>query len=226
MSNVAALSDSAELDSMRHIATANVGLTAIRLLDIVLASLALLLVAPLMLLLAGLVMLGDGGPPIFAHKRLGQGGKTFKCLKFRSMHVDSDRRLKAILESDPEARAEWAANHKLKDDPRITWLGGFLRKWSLDELPQLFNILAGEMSIVGPRPIVAAEAHFYGRYINEYYKVRPGLTGLWQVSGRSDVSYRRRVVMDVLYTRNRSLWLDVKIIALTVPAILVARGSY
>ncbi len=226
MSNVAALSDSAELDSMRHIATANVGLTAIRLLDIVLASLALLLVAPLMLLLAGLVMLGDGGPAIFAHKRLGQGGKTFKCLKFRSMHVDSDRRLKAILESDPEARAEWAANHKLKDDPRITWLGGFLRKWSLDELPQLFNILAGEMSIVGPRPIVAAEAHFYGRYINEYYKVRPGLTGLWQVSGRSDVSYRRRVVMDVLYTRNRSLWLDVKIIALTVPAILVARGSY
>ena len=128
--------------------------------------------------------------------------------------------------TDFRARAEWDQDHKLRDDPRVTALGRFLRRSSLDELPQLLNILAGEMSVVGPRPIVEAEIRRYGRYFQDYCAVKPGLTGLWQVSGRNDVTYRRRVAMDVLYCRRKSLVLDLKIITMTVPALLSARGCY
>ena len=142
------------------------------------------------------------------------------------MGVDAPDRLAAVLAEDPEARACWERDHKLKNDPRITPIGGFLRRSSLDELPQLINVLRGDMSIVGPRPITMVEAERYGRYIVEYVSVAPGITGLWQISGRNDVSYRRRVALDVAFARSRSLPLYVKIAVMTVPAVLFARGSY
>lgn len=199
---------------------------ACRAFDIVFALAALVFAAPLMLAVALAVKLGDGGPALFGHQRIGVGGRPFRCLKFRSMVVDADARLARLLESDPAARLEWARDHKLRKDPRITLIGDFLRKSSLDELPQLFNVLRGEMSIVGPRPIVAAEARRYGQRFGWYCAVRPGITGFWQVSGRSDTTYRRRVAMDTVYARNKSFWWDVKIVFLTVPAVLFARGSY
>jgi lipopolysaccharide/colanic/teichoic acid biosynthesis glycosyltransferase len=141
------------------------------------------------------------------------------------MVSDADVRLVQLLAESAQAREEWARDHKLRRDPRITPIGSFLRRSSLDELPQLFNVLKGEMSLVGPRPIVHSEIERYGRYFREYCRVRPGITGLWQISGRSNVSYRRRVALDVTYVRSKSLVLDIKILALTLPCVLVARGS-
>ncbi len=197
-----------------------------RTADLVIATAAIIALAPLLLTTALVVWLQDGGPAFFGHRRVGEGGKSFKCWKFRSMVVNSQERLAEYLSANPEAALEWAQYHKLKDDPRITALGRFLRKSSVDELPQLFNVLVGEMSIVGPRPIVDAECAKYRRYISEYYSVRPGITGLWQVCGRNDVSYRRRVAIDVTYVRERSLLLDAKILLMTVPAILTSKGTY
>lgn len=199
---------------------------ACRAFDVVIAALALLFAAPLLVVVAIAVKMADGGPALFGHERIGAGGRTFRCLKFRSMVVDADVRLARLLEADPAARSEWMRDHKLRRDPRITAIGEFLRKSSLDELPQLFNVLRGEMSIVGPRPIVAAEAPRYGDRFAWYCRVRPGITGLWQVSGRNNTTYRRRVAMDTVYARNKSLWWDAKIVFLTVPAVLFARGSY
>jgi exopolysaccharide production protein ExoY len=199
---------------------------AIRTLDMSVAVLALLFLAPVFLLVAVLVFVSDPGPVFFAHRRIGQGGRLFPCLKFRSMVIDSQERLDKLLASDPVKRAEWELNHKLKDDPRITAIGRFLRKSSLDELPQLLNVVRGDMSLVGPRPIVMAEAVRYGRYIKDYCSVRPGITGLWQISGRSDLSYRRRVALDTTYARAKSLGLDIKILLVTVPAVFAQRGSY
>lgn len=199
---------------------------AVRALDIVIASLALLLFLPMMVLIAAAVYLGDPGSVVFAHRRIGIGGRTFRCLKFRSMATDAEQRLAHLLQNDPAAREEWLRDHKLKNDPRITGIGGFLRKSSLDELPQLINVLRGEMSLVGPRPIVEAEIERYGRYFRHYCAVRPGITGLWQISGRNNVSYRRRVVFDVTYSRKMSFLLNVKILALTVPSVIFAKGSY
>lgn len=196
-----------------------------RAFDIVAAAILLALFAPLMLLLYILISV-DGGYAIFAHPRVGEGGRTFHCLKFRSMRIDSAARLQEILQRDPEARAEWERDHKLRRDPRITPLGRFLRASSLDELPQLLNIIRGEMSVVGPRPIVQAEVVRYGPRIASYHRMRPGLTGLWQVSGRNNVQYRRRVAMDVLYSRRSSFLLDMNILARTVPAVLMSKGSY
>ncbi len=196
-----------------------------RAFDVLSAALLLAFVAPLMLILYALVSL-DGGPAIFAHRRVGEGGRTFSCLKFRSMHTDAAERLQDILLNDPQARAEWAKDHKLRRDPRITPLGRFLRASSLDELPQLFNIIRGEMSVVGPRPIVQAEVVRYGARFESYRRTRPGLTGLWQVSGRNNVDYRRRVAMDVLYARRSSFLLDLKIVMMTIPAVLLSKGSY
>ncbi len=187
---------------------------------------AILLLLPLLLLTMLAVRITSPGPIFFAHHRLGLGGKTFPCLKFRTMVVDAQQRLQHILESDPEARAEWLRDHKLKKDPRITSIGKFLRASSIDELPQFLNVLRGEMSIVGPRPIVTGEIPRYGRYFVHYCSMRPGITGLWQVSGRNDVSYRRRVAMDVRYSQIRSFDLNFRIIVLTVPMVLLARGSY
>lgn len=197
--------------------------------DLTNRTLALLLIVfllPLLVAVAVAVWAQDRGPVLFAQRRLGRGGRSFRCLKFRTMAVDAEERLALLLSSDPFARAEWERDHKLRRDPRVTRLGGFLRKSSLDELPQLFNVLRGDMNLVGPRPIVEAEISRYGRRYLHYCSVRPGITGLWQVSGRNDVSYRTRVAMDCLYARRRTLGLDLYILAATIPVVLARRGSY
>ncbi len=193
--------------------------------DQVAAIVLLALLAPLLLILAMLVR-ADGGPAFYRHRRIGAGGRVFDCLKFRSMVVDAEGALNRLLASDPAAAAEWAATQKLRNDPRITRIGRFLRASSLDELPQLFNVLRGEMSLVGPRPIVRDEVARYGCDIEHYYAAKPGLTGLWQVSGRSDMSYDRRVQLDVWYVRNWSLWHDIAILFKTVPAVFLQRGAH
>lgn len=198
----------------------------IRLLDIIIALCMLVALAPLMALTAIIIFASDPGPIFFAHSRIGRYGRKFPCLKFRSMVVDAEARLQHLLRTDPVARAEWDRDHKLRNDPRIIGIGRFLRKSSIDELPQLFNVLTGDMSIVGPRPIVSAEVPRYGRYFQHYCMVRPGITGLWQVSGRNDTSYRRRVAFDVVYCRTQSLAMNVRIIAATVPSVLMQSGSY
>lgn len=196
-----------------------------RVIDVIGAASLLLFVMPLMVTIAGLIFAQDGAAPIFAQRRIGRDGRPFSCLKFRSMVPGAEDRLGELLAADPAARAEWERDHKLRRDPRITRLGHFLRKTSLDELPQLLNVIRGDMSLVGPRPIVQAEIWRYGRRFDTYCTVRPGLTGLWQVSGRNDVSYRRRVAMDVVYARNRCLGLYVRVLAATVPAVLMRRGA-
>ena len=195
-------------------------------MNIAVALAALIFLLPVMLLVALAIYAQDGGPVLFAHRRIGLNGRHFYCLKFRSMAIDAEARLAALLASDPAARTEWQRDHKLRCDPRVTPLGAFLRKTILDELPQFFNVLRGDMSIVGPRPIVEAEVAKYGRRFRDYCTVKPGITGLWQVSGRNDTSYRTRVALDCVYARHRSFSLDAYIIACTVPAVLARRGSY
>jgi lipopolysaccharide/colanic/teichoic acid biosynthesis glycosyltransferase len=197
-----------------------------RVLDVLIASAVLIFVAPLMVVVALAIKIQDGGPIFFGHSRIGYEGRNFRCWKFRSMVVDAEARLAALLSRDPQARREWETDHKLRKDPRITLLGRFLRVSSIDELPQLFNVLKGEMSLVGPRPIVTAEIARYGRRFPRYCSVRPGITGLWQVSGRNDVSYRRRVAMDTVFAKNSSPTLYVKILFATIPAVLRREGSY
>ncbi|HUY68620.1 MAG TPA: undecaprenyl-phosphate galactose phosphotransferase WbaP [Alphaproteobacteria bacterium] len=186
---------------------------------------ALIVLSPLIAILA-LIVRCDGGPALYRHRRIGLNGKRFTCLKFRSMVMDADAVLHAHLEADPAAREEWHHDHKLRDDPRVTRMGRFLRHTSLDELPQLFNVLRGDMSIVGPRPIIVAEAARYDHDIAFYYRVRPGITGLWQVSGRNDVSYAERVRMDSWYVRNWSLWNDIAIVCKTFAAVMRQDGAY
>ena len=198
----------------------------IRVIDVVGASFALVFFAPILIIVALVVMLaGGGGPILFAHTRVGHNGRHFHCLKFRTMVHDAEARLQQLLDSDPEARLSWQRDQKLRNDPRITPVGRFLRVSSLDELPQFWNVLMGEMSLVGPRPITDAEVMRYGRYFADYISVKPGITGLWQISGRNDVSYRRRVAMDVAYARSQSVSLFLRILVFTVPAVLMARGS-
>ena len=192
--------------------------------DHVVAMLLLVLLTPLLLVLSILVRL-DGGPAFYRHRRIGAGGRTFDCIKFRTMVLDSDAVLRRVLQQDPTAAEEWAATQKLRNDPRVTRLGQFLRRSSLDELPQLLNVLRGEMSLVGPRPIVQAEIARYADNIDYYSETKPGLTGLWQVSGRSDTSYARRVRLDVWYVRNWTLWHDVAILLKTIPAVFLQRGA-
>lgn len=200
--------------------------TVNRALDLTIATIAIVLLLPVMALLALAIWLQDRGAPVFVQQRIGRGGRPFPCLKFRTMLVDSDRVLMDHLSAHPEALAEWIADRKLRNDPRITALGRFLRKSSLDELPQLFNVVTGAMSLVGPRPIVAEEIHRYGRYFQHYCSIRPGITGLWQVSGRNDVSYRRRVVLDCVYSRSKSVPLDLIILTRTVQTVIRRRGCY
>lgn len=197
-----------------------------RLIDILGASAVLLITFPFLIILSIALKLNSPGPLFYIQRRIGLGGQEFSCIKFRTMCKDADAALQMHLMISSAARAEWARDHKLRDDPRITQLGSVVRKLSLDEFPQLINILRGEMSLVGPRPIVRSEVTRYGRYFEEYCRVRPGLTGLWQVSGRNDVSYRRRVSIDCYYVRNKSLLLDLKILFRTVPVVLGAKGSY
>ncbi|MBW0175290.1 MAG: sugar transferase [Vulcanococcus sp.] len=196
--------------------------------DIVFSLLVLGLGSPLFLLLAVLVKLSSRGSVFYCQRRIGRGYKGFGCLKFRTMRRDADRVLAAMLEADPKLRAEFERDHKLKRDPRITPLGKFLRRSSLDELPQFINVLRGEMSVVGPRPIVWDELRRYGRNMDEVLSVRPGLTGLWQVSGRNNLTYRTRVRLDLTYVRNRSFWLDLGIVLRTIGVVLLPmdRGAY
>ena len=197
-----------------------------RILDLVLAVPLLIVLAPIVGLLALAVWINDGGPAFYGQMRIGRHGRSFRCWKFRSMVTDSDAVLARVLALSPQARAEWARDHKLRTDPRITWMGRLLRSSSLDELPQLWNVLCGEMSLVGPRPIVVAEIGRYGARFHDYCTCRPGITGLWQVSGRNNLSYRRRVAIDAVYARRASLRLDLFILARTIPAVLLRRGSY
>ena len=195
-----------------------------RTFDILVSISILLVLFPLMIGLYWLVG-RDGSPATFGHARIGRNGKIFKCLKFRSMVVDGDSVLESHLQANPQAKAEWLATRKLSDDPRVTQIGKFLRKSSLDELPQLFNVLRGEMSLVGPRPIVQEEVFHYGDHIHSYLSMTPGITGLWQTSGRSDTTYRERVLLDVWYARNWSLWLDLVILMRTIPSLLKQSGA-
>ena len=195
-------------------------------MDIAGAGALLVMSLPVFVILALLVR-ADGGSAFYSQERIGRGGRRFGCLKFRSMVVDGDAKLEALLAADPAARAEWEATRKLKDDPRITAVGRFLRGHRLDELPQLLNVLRGEMSLVGPRPVIAAElATHYGAAAEHYLSVRPGITGLWQVSGRSSTSYDTRVALDVRYATNPSLLADLRILLRTPAAVLLRRGAY
>lgn len=196
-----------------------------RVFDLLAGTLALLLLSPFLLLLAALVRL-DGGPALFAQTRIGRRGRPFRCLKFRTMLPDAEQRMQALLEQDAAARAEWQASRKLRRDPRITRLGAWLRRTSLDELPQLWNVIRGDMSLVGPRPVVDEELACYGDKADLYCLVRPGLTGLWQVSGRSDTSYGERVALDAWYIRNWSLWYDIAILCKTVVVLCRRQGAY
>ena len=196
-----------------------------RSFDIAASLTVLVLGSPLFLFLALLVR-KDGGPAFYGHKRLGLNGKAFRCFKFRSMVPHSEIALQRYLDATPSAQAEWQSSRKLRHDPRVTRIGAFLRRTSLDELPQVYNVLKGEMSIVGPRPIVIAETKKYEGDIVDYYRVRPGITGVWQVSGRNNVSYGQRVRMDSWYVRNWSLWHDITIIFKTIPALVKRRGAY
>lgn len=203
----------------------NAGRLAKSVMDRLAAAAGLMVLSPVFLIVAMKVK-RDGGPAFFGHTRLGQNGKPFKCWKFRSMDINSEKILADLLASDPEARAEWEKDFKLKNDPRITKIGQFIRKTSIDELPQLYNVLKGEMSLVGPRPIVTDEIHYYGDHIADYYAVKPGITGLWQVSGRNDVSYDERVALDTRYVTHWSFWNDIVILFKTVGVILCRKGAY
>ncbi|WP_027236010.1 sugar transferase [Leisingera caerulea] len=194
-----------------------------RIFDILFALLLLPVLVPVILILWGVVRL-DGGPGFFGHTRVGQDGKLFKCWKVRSMVVDAESRLQAHLDTNPEAAAEWERDHKLTNDPRINRLGRILRKTSLDELPQIWNVLKGEMSFVGPRPIVTKELRKYGSSASAYLVQRPGITGLWQISGRNDISYDERVALDVAYLYRRGFFKDLKIILRTGAAVLGRTG--
>jgi Undecaprenyl-phosphate galactose phosphotransferase WbaP len=197
-----------------------------RSFDVALSAIGIVIISPIFAVLAFLIWAQDGKKPFYSHWRIGRNGRPFKCLKFRSMVPNSSEVLAKLLRSDPKASREWAESQKLHNDPRITPLGRLLRSSSLDELPQLINVLRGEMSIVGPRPIVDAEITRYGQEFERYCACRPGLTGLWQVSGRSDTSYQDRVKFDCAYVSDWSLWLDMAIVVRTIPAVLSQRGSY
>jgi Undecaprenyl-phosphate galactose phosphotransferase WbaP len=190
------------------------------------AALVLLVLGALPLLYIALRIRRDGGPAMFAHQRVGQSGKVFPCFKFRTMQVDAEERLRELLANDPAARAEWEREFKLRNDPRITPIGQFLRRTSLDELPQLFNVIRGEMSLVGPRPVIRAELARYGDDVDYFLMVRPGMTGLWQVSGRNDTGYDTRVYLDTWYVKNWSLWYDIAILFKTIRVVLNREGAY
>ena len=196
-----------------------------RAFDILISLAALTILSPLLLSIALLVATTSRGPVLFTQYRVGRGGRSFSMLKFRSMHVDAEPRLLELLGANPAARAEWETFQKLARDPRVTWIGRFIRKSSLDELPQLINVLRGDMSIVGPRPILPVQRDFLGVHLPTYEATRPGITGLWQVRGRNDLPFSKRAELGTEYVENWSLGLDMTILAATVPAIFRARTS-
>ncbi|AJK46433.1 undecaprenyl-phosphate galactose phosphotransferase RfbP [Burkholderia plantarii] len=196
-----------------------------RIFEVAAGGFLMLMLLPVFALLT-LLVAKDGGSAFFGHTRIGQNGRKFKCYKFRSMVLDADTVLKALLERDPAARAEWERDFKLKHDVRVTRIGALLRKTSLDELPQLWNVLRGEMSLVGPRPVVEKEIERYGDAAAYYLLAKPGMTGLWQVSGRNDTDYARRVFLDAWYVRNWSLRSDISILFKTIGVVLHRDGAY
>jgi Undecaprenyl-phosphate galactose phosphotransferase WbaP len=197
-----------------------------RCLDLIAGSALVLLLLPLFLIICIAIKITSQGPVLFSHLRYGRDGKAFRILKFRTMVTNEAHILEDHLKRHPEQMLEWQICHKLKDDPRITGVGRWLRRYSLDELPQLINILAGHMSLVGPRPIVESEIVRYATSYDLYTRVPPGLTGLWQVSGRNDTTYEERVAFDEYYIRNWSIWMDIYILARTFQAVLRAEGAY
>lgn len=198
-----------------------------RMFDVIFSLTVLITLAPLFLLLMLLIRLFSRGPSIYSHERIGRGGKPFHCYKFRTMYSDADARLKELLKTDSALQKEWNASRKLKNDPRITPIGNWLRKTSLDELPQFWNVLKGDLSVVGPRPVVQEEVLLYlGTKASKILSVRPGLTGLWQVSGRSDTSYSRRIQLDEEYIDTHSFFLDIKLILKTIPSMILSKGAY
>jgi Undecaprenyl-phosphate galactose phosphotransferase WbaP len=197
-----------------------------RIFDITLIFLASPYILAFFIAISILIMLDSKGGILYKQTRIGKGGRRFKALKFRTMVQNADQVLQQYLDESPELKAEWLATHKLKRDPRVTRVGAILRKLSLDELPQFWNILIGDMSLIGPRPIVDAEIEKYGKCFELYIQARPGLTGLWQVSGRSDTSYQRRVELDEYYLLNRSIKLDIQILWKTVYVVLGRKGAY
>ena len=215
------------MSATRRIGPNALGFALKRVFDLVSVVVILALFGWLMLIIAVLVRMSGGKKVIYGHTRVGRHGRSFKCLKFRSMVSNSDEVLRNLLETDPDARAQWERDFKLKDDPRITKIGRFIRKTSLDELPQLWNVVKGEMSIVGPRPVVQAEfEQYYGGARNHYLAVSPGLTGLWQVSGRNDLDYAERVELDKQYVERSNVIYDFVIVMRTVKVMVVRRGAY
>jgi lipopolysaccharide/colanic/teichoic acid biosynthesis glycosyltransferase len=196
-----------------------------RAFDVVGASFAVILLSPLLVAIVGCAYL-SGGSPLFKHRRVGRGGVFFDCVKFRTMVTDADSVLQDLLNSDRQIKEEWLRDHKLRDDPRVTSFGRFLRRTSLDELPQLWNVLRGDMSLVGPRPVVPDELRRYGRRVPVVLSTQPGITGLWQISGRNNTEYRRRVALDVCYVRSRSVLLDLYILFKTLRVVFTRRGAY
>lgn len=198
-----------------------------RLFDLIFTAIVLILCSPLFLLIALLIKCTSRGPILYKQQRVGLHGAPIFCYKFRSMHENADQKLQEVLAADQKLREEWETFYKLKHDPRITPLGNFLRKTSLDELPQFFNVLTGELSVVGPRPVTAHE-------ISTYYKdkadlilsIRPGITGLWQTSGRNHLSFAERIHLEERYVKERSFFLDLRLIAKTIPAMLHSKGAY
>jgi exopolysaccharide production protein ExoY len=219
--NGMAKASGADEEALFVLITANrpIGLTSKRVADVLLALWGIVLLAPLFIICCLAIACFSPGPVMFRHRRVGFNGRPFDCLKFRTMAIDAPERLRRHLQSDPAAAAEWITTRKLRNDPRVTTIGGLLRKSSLDELPQLFNVLKGDMSIVGPRPVTEEELGRYSDALRAYFACRPGITGLWQVSGRSTTSFQRRVVLDSYYANNWSMILDAKIIMATIPAV-------
>jgi exopolysaccharide production protein ExoY len=203
-----------------------IGMSPKRSMDVFLAISGILLLAPLLIICYFATVLTSPGPALFRHRRVGFNGKYFDCLKFRTMVTDAPERLRRLLETDPLSAAEWATGRKLKNDPRVTAIGAILRKSSLDELPQLFNVLRGDMSIVGPRPVTDEELERYSTSVGAYLACRPGITGLWQVSGRSSTTYDKRVACDTFYAHNWSIALDTKILIVTLPSLLTSDSAY
>lgn len=197
-----------------------------RFLDLTISGLALLALLPLLVFTAALIKLLDPGPVFYSHKRVGLKGQDFGCLKFRTMRVDAAQQLADLLAGDAEALAEWEQTRKLRNDPRVTVIGEVLRKSSLDELPQLLNVFAGHMSLVGPRPVTREELPRYGQYVEVYTATRPGLTGHWQTSGRSNTDFDRRVALDVEYVTQWSMLWDLWIMAKTIPVLFSREGAY
>lgn len=198
-----------------------------RCFDIIFSSSALLFLAPFFLTVALLIRSTSRGKAIYSHERIGRCGKKFRCFKFRTMYQDADERLNKILQEDSALRNEWHLTRKLKNDPRITAMGKFLRKTSLDELPQFWNVLRGDLSVVGPRPVLEEEIlKYYGVKAPKILSVRPGITGIWQVSGRNDTSYAKRVELDEQYVERQSFFLDMKLIIKTVPCMVSRKGAY